>query len=97
MKRLLLLVLVGAVLVAFTTKNYTTEIATLKYNGGGDWYSNPTALKNLATFCNDKLNTSIDPDYGTVEVGSVDLFNYAFIHMTGHGNVVLSDSEAKNL
>jgi len=80
-----------------STKNFTTQIATLKYNGGGDWYSNPTALKNLATFCNDKLNTSIDPDYGTVEVGSVDLFNYAFVHMTGHGNVVLSDSEAENL
>ena len=73
------------------------KLAVLKYNGGGDWYSNPTALTNLAEFCNRELNTKFDPDYATVEVGSADLFNYPFVHMTGHGNVVFSDAEAQNL
>ena len=73
------------------------QMGLLKYNGGGDWYSNPTALPNLAKFCNDELGTNFDTDYGTVEVGSAELFNYPFIHMTGHGNVVLSDAEAENL
>lgn len=73
------------------------KLALLKYNGGGDWYANPTALKNLALFCNQTLGTNFSSDYATVDVGSVELFNYPFIHMTGHGNVVFSDQEAENL
>ncbi len=73
------------------------KIALLKYNGGGDWYANPTSLTNLADFCNAELGTNIDKEYATVEVGSAEIYNYPFIHMTGHGNVVFSDSEAENL
>ena len=73
------------------------KLALLKYNGGGDWYANPSALINLAGFCNKFLNTNFDLDYATVEVGSLDIFNYPFLHMTGHGNVIFSDSEADNL
>ncbi|MEO0734066.1 MAG: DUF4159 domain-containing protein [Bacteroidota bacterium] len=73
------------------------KLGLLKYNGGGDWYSNPTALPNLAAFCNDQLGTDFDLDYGTVEVGSAELYNYPWVHMTGHGNVVLSALEAENL
>lgn len=73
------------------------KMALLKYNGGGDWYANPTALPNLASFCNSQLGTNFDKDNGVVEVGSAELFNYAFVHMTGHGNVVFSDAEAENL
>ena len=78
-------------------KPSSVKIALLKYKGGGDWYSNPTSLINLARFCNRELKTNLDPDYATVDVGSADLFNYPFIHMTGHGNVVFSDAEAENL
>ncbi len=73
------------------------KLALLKYSGGGDWYANPTALPNLARFCNQALGTSFDLEYATVDVGSVDLFNYPFVHMTGHGNVVFSYAEAQNL
>lgn len=73
------------------------QIALLKYRGGGDWYANPTSLKNLITFCNQNLGTSLNPTPATVEVGSSDIFRYPFIHMTGHGNVVFSDEEADNL
>lgn len=73
------------------------QIALLKYNGGGDWYANPTSLPNLVNFCNQELNTTINNEIATVEVGSPDLFNYPFIHMTGHGNVVFSPQEKENL
>lgn len=73
------------------------KLALLKYNGGGDWYANPTALTNLSDFCNQNLKTNLDNDYATVEVGSLDIFNYPFLHMTGHGNVVFNDQEAENL
>lgn len=73
------------------------KLGLLKYNGGGDWYANPTALPNLAQFCNKNMGTNLDPAYGTVDVGNTELFNYPFVHLTGHGNVVFSDREALNL
>lgn len=74
-----------------------TQIALLKYSGGGDWYANPTSLTNLIGFCNQNLGTSLQADYATVDVGSAEIFNYPFVHMTGHGNVVFSAQEADNL
>ena len=81
----------------FTYSQNTYQIATLKYKGGGDWYANPTALPNLIDFSNNNIGTNIINEPATVEVGSNDIFNYPFIHMTGHGNVVFSLNEARNL
>ena len=76
---------------------YSQEIAVLKYKGGGDWYSNPTAVQNLIEFCNDNINTKIKTKPQTVEVGSSDIFQFPFIHMTGHGNVFFSEDDSENL
>ena len=73
------------------------KIALLKYRGGGDWYSVVDALQNIVKYSNKELNTSIDADYATIDVGSAEIFNYPFLFMTGHGNVVLNDEEASNL
>ncbi|MBP7511927.1 MAG: DUF4159 domain-containing protein [Bacteroidia bacterium] len=73
------------------------KIARLKYNGGGDWYANKTSLPNLINFCNRQLSLNLATEEEVVEVGSSELFNYPFIHLTGHGNIVLSEQEAKNL
>ena len=73
------------------------QIAVLKYDGGGDWYSNPTALKNLIQFCNKNINTTIEPQPQVVHPEDPALFGYPFVHMTGHGNVVFSDEAIKNL
>ncbi len=73
------------------------RLAVVKYGGGGDWYCDPTALTNLIAFSNRETGTNIHPEYATVEVGSGEIFNYPYVHLTGHGNVVFSDSEARNL
>lgn len=73
------------------------QIALLKYNGGGDWYANPTSLTNLIDFCNKNINTSINKEYATVEVGSAEIYNFPFVHLTGHGNVIFTEQEALNL
>lgn len=73
------------------------KIAKLKYNGGGDWYANKTALPNLIEFCNKELGMNLSPDEDNVEVGSPDLYSYPYVYMTGHGNVVFSQEEALNL
>lgn len=82
--------------MAFSQKG-SYQLAVLKYSGGGDWYADPTAVPNLVAFCNNNLNMNINDEVATVEVGSPDLFNYPFVHMTGHGNVVFSNSDAENL
>ncbi|TXI82659.1 MAG: DUF4159 domain-containing protein [Flavobacteriales bacterium] len=73
------------------------QLAVLKYNGGGDWYGNPTAVPNLVKFCNKEMGMNINPEVPNVEVGSPELFAYPWVHMTGHGNVVFSQQEAENL
>jgi hypothetical protein len=73
------------------------QFALLKYSGGGDWYNDVHALKNLAEYCNKNLQTDISTEYATVEPGGADIFNYPFVYMTGHGNVVFNDGEAENL
>jgi len=81
----------------FSNFSGAQEIALLKYNGGGDWYANPTSLPNLITFSNNNIGTNINSKAVTVTPGSSDLFQYPFVHMTGHGNVIFDDKEAENL
>ena len=91
------LIFLSIIIIAFSFYSPSYKIAVLKYYGGGDWYSNPTALNNLIVFCNENLGTNIDIKYDVVDVGSTDIFNYPFIHMTGHGNVIFSTEESENL
>ena len=95
MKTLILIVILILSNIGFSQNSY--QLAVLKYKGGGDWYANPSSLKNLANFCNTHLNTNIQSDYAIIEADSPNLFDYPFIHMTGHGNVLFSQSEAENL
>lgn len=86
--------LVSIVAVA---QEFPYQLAMLKYSGGGDWYANPSALTNLILFTNSRLGTNIDPEYEVVSADGPDIFNYPFVHMTGHGNVVFNESERENL
>ena len=94
MKRFVLILLM---MWSFAATAQKTQIALLKYRGGGDWYSNPTSLPNLVKFCNQNIMTDINVDVATVDVGSPDIFNYPFVHATGHGNIVFDDNEVDNL
>jgi len=95
MKRLFFLLLSGIILSSFIAPSI--KIARLKYNGGGDWYANKTSLPNLIEFCNQSLGMSLAAEEEVVEPGSADLFNYPFIHLTGHGNIIFNEQEARNL
>lgn len=96
MKKLLILLFVFNLYLTGNSQSY--QIALLQYSGGGDWYANlETSLPNLINFTNKKLNTKINSEQAVVEVGSVDIYKYPFVHMTGHGNVVFSDQEVENL
>ena len=97
MKKTILILVLAFISVAFR-QNASFQLALLQYKGGGDWYANlETSLPNLIEFCNKNLGTSINKQQAVIEAGSPDIFNYPFVHMTGHGNVVFSPAEAENL
>lgn len=103
MKKVILKFSLLSLLIAFST-SFTAlaqrgqlQIAKVRYNGGGDWYANKTALPNLIRFCNKNLNMSLAPEEEIVSVGSSDIFLYPYVYLTGHGNIVFSEEEAQNL
>jgi hypothetical protein len=96
-KKELGLLLLLIILSASISTAQGIRIAKLKYNGGGDWYANKTALPNLINFCNKNMNLNLVREEEIVEVGSSDIFLYPYVYMTGHGNVVFSREEAENL
>lgn len=73
------------------------QIAVLQYEGGGDWYSNPTSVPNLVLFCNQNIHTKINTKVATVETTDPSIMQFPFVHMTGHGNVFFSDAALLNL
>lgn len=89
--------ILSIIFLLITLSGFSQEIALLKYNGGGDWYANPTSLPNLIKFNNQNNNTKIKTKPATVEPGSPDIFSYPFVHATGHGNILFSDAEVLNL
>lgn len=84
-------------LMSQNTYSQGFKVAVLKYSGGGDYYANPTSLPNLVKYANEHINLSINSDVPYVDAGSMDIFNYPFIHMTGHGNVFFTNSELENI
>ena len=91
------LTILSALLLISSTQKGTIKIAKLKYSGGGDWYANRTALPNLIDFCNRQIGSNMDGQDAVVEVGSKEIFNYPYVYMTGHGNVVFTNEDIENL
>lgn len=85
------------ILCSFSGFSQGEKLALLQYKGGGDWYANPTALGNLSSFCNEFLGTNLSSDYATVELSSTDVFEYPFLHVTGHGNIIFNEIEIEQL
>lgn len=75
----------------------TFSIARLKYDGGGDWYNDPSAEVNLLNFVQQNTNIKVDARYQFVEISSEEIFSYPFLFMTGHGNVVFAEDEVERL
>jgi hypothetical protein len=96
-KIFLILFTVYCSLLTAIAQQPTLKLGKVKYGGGGDWYCNKTSMPNLIKFCNQNLKMNLHPEEDIVEVGGVEIYNYPFLHLTGHGNVVFTDAEVANL
>lgn len=73
------------------------QIARLKYNGGGDWYNDPSSEINLLKFVSQQTGMKTKPEYVFADIGSEKIFSYPFLFLTGHGNISFSEAEARRL
>jgi hypothetical protein len=78
-------------------QNCEFTIARLQYDGGGDWYANPSSLPNLIKAVKKATDINICDTVSTVTILDDNLFRYPFIYMTGHGNVHFSPAERLRL
>jgi hypothetical protein len=72
-------------------------IGRLHYDGGGDWYANPSSLPNLLKAIATRTVLRVGPREKVVQLGDDDLWSVTYLHMTGHGNVRFSDAELTTL
>jgi hypothetical protein len=72
-------------------------IARLQYDGGGDWYANPSSIANLAAAIRQRTTLDVDPREARVTLMDERLWDYPFLHLTGHGNIRLTDAEVARL
>ena len=97
MRHLFFLLLAVSLLNLKPVNAQKMKLGLLVYGGGGDWYANPTALKNLAAFSNQTLGTSFDTREAQIESSSKEMFNCPVIFATGHGRIMFNDLEAQNI
>ena len=73
------------------------HIARLHYEGGGDWYSNPSSNRNWMRAFEERTGIVTYHEEVVVRPGDEALYRYPIAYMNGHGNVKLSDEEAQDL
>ncbi len=83
--------------VAEGQSDHTFQIARVKYDGGGDWYSDPESLKELLRYARSESNLDVAPEEAVVELKSDKLYAFPYLYLTGHGNVRFSETEALRL
>ena len=72
-------------------------IGRLHYDGGGDWYANPSSLPNLLAAVRERTGIPVEQGERTVTLTSDELWSVPYLYMTGHGNVRFSDDELRIL
>jgi hypothetical protein len=72
-------------------------IGRLHYDGGGDWYANPSSLPNLLSAIRTRTRLRVATEERVVTLRDDDLWNVPYLYMTGHGNVRWADQDLATL
>ncbi len=72
-------------------------VARVHYDGGGDWYANPSSLPNLLEAVAERTSLRVEPRAAEVRLTDPDLADYPYLYLTGHGNIRFSEEELKIL
>lgn len=88
---------IAAVMALNLSGSGELTIGRLHYDGGGDWYANPSSIPNLLEAIGERTNLRVSQREDVVELDGPELWDVPYLHMTGHGNVKFSDSELRTL
>jgi hypothetical protein len=91
-----LIALTIATLASAATPTRLT-IARLQYDGGGDWYANPSSIPNLLEAIAERTTLPVERREARVTLLDERLWDYPFLHITGHGNIKFSSREVERL
>ena len=69
------------------------SIARVHYDGGGDWYGDPSSIPNLLNFINENTSIAVNLEEVKIKLTDSDLYYYPFLYLTGHGNIRFSEDE----
>jgi hypothetical protein len=72
-------------------------VARVQYDGGGDWYANPSSIPNLLAAIGERTTLPVERREARVTLLDDRLWDYPFLHITGHGNIKLSEREVEHL
>lgn len=72
-------------------------IARVQYDGGGDWYANPSSIPNLLRAIGERTALPVERAEGKVRLTDSAIFDFPFLHITGHGDIKLSNLEIERL
>ena len=86
-------VLILLILFFFEILPAQFKIARLKYDGGGDWYSNPTSINNLLAFTSQNTNIRCTRLESVTEIDAAKIFSHPYLYLTGHGNIQLTEQQ----
>lgn len=89
--KLVILALAAAAFQAPAQDSLT--IARLQYEGGGDWYANPSSLPNLLAAIRDRTGIPVARREAVVRPLDPALRDYPYLYLTGHGDIRLSPGE----
>lgn len=92
-KRFYIILLILLLTAGIMPGSEKLQIGRLKYDGGGDWYSNPGSLENLSRFITENTALDLEEKPAIVTPASSDLFQYTYLYMNGHGNVDFSHED----
>ncbi|MBC8312698.1 MAG: DUF4159 domain-containing protein [Candidatus Cloacimonetes bacterium] len=89
--------LITLILPNYLVSETKFTIARIQYDGGGDWYNNTSVIPNLCEEINQRTEINAQNEQVIVSLKDNRIFDYPFLYLTGHGNIVFSDEEIKNL
>ena len=93
----IVLLLIGTFLYSDNGPPGAFSITRIHYEGGGDWYADPSSLPNMLQYLGDHTNVSVNPLEKRAKIGDDIFAGSSYLYLTGHGNIKFSDDEAQTL
>ena len=92
-KKITLFLIINLIFCQDSNLSGKFTISRIHYDGGGDWYADPSSIPNLLKFISATTIIQVNLNEKNVKIGDDNFYNHNYFYMTGHGNIKLSQDE----